>query len=122
MSDSLFHMQAEFMEAGAVPVSTDDNRVHGMAERLVNEEYQEWANELYYGSKNDIKECLDLIYVSIQYLNVLLGPDKALECFQALHANNMSKCTGGKLVKREDGKVLKPMNYQPLDLSPILEA
>ena len=39
---------------------------------------------------------------------VTIGPDKAKECWDALHQNNMSKCIGGKLVKREDGKVLKP--------------
>jgi len=32
----------------------------------------------------------------------------------------MSKCTDGKLIKREDGKVLKPEGYKKLDLSEVL--
>jgi len=69
---------------------------------------------------NAIKEALDLMYVTAQYLNVTIGPDKALECWNALQNNNMSKCVDGKLIKREDGKILKPEGYKKLDLTEIL--
>ena len=49
-----------------------------------------------------------------------IGPDKAKEAWDMLHANNMSKCTNGKLVKREDGKVMKPEGYEKLDLTSVL--
>ena len=121
---SLFHDQYEFLQAGDVPVGT--KQAEGLASDLVLEEFQEFSNEWMYFSEmvpsqtNIIKEALDLMYVTAQYLNVTIGPDKAKECWDALHTNNMSKCTNGKLVKREDGKVLKPEGYKKLDLTSVL--
>lgn len=113
--NSIFHDCAEFLRAGDVefPSPTTAN----LNERLVVEEFNEWRNELIYGSPNDVKEALDLIYVTAQYLNSTIGPDKAAECWKLLHENNMSKCVDGKLIKREDGKILKPEGYKPLDLA-----
>ena len=121
---SVFHDQYEFLKAGDVPVGTSD--AEDLAFKLVTEEYGELAEAPYFNEldnvccKNAIKEALDLMYVTAQYLNVTIGPDKAKECWDALHTNNMSKCTNGKLLKREDGKVLKPEGYKKLDLSEVL--
>lgn len=123
---SLFHDQHEFLQAGDVPVGTFD--AEKLASKLIEEEVKELMDEPYYfyqfhklrGVHAPIKEALDLMYVTAQYLNVTIGPDKAKECWDALHQNNMSKCTNGKLLKREDGKVLKPEGYKKLDLSTIL--
>ena len=129
---SLFHDQYEFLQAGDVPVGTW--AAEDLATQLVEEEFDEWFDEPSYFDNpdfleegeeeyfniNSIKEALDLMYVTAQYLNVTIGPDKAKEAWDALHANNMSKCTNGKLLKREDGKVLKPEGYEKLDLSKVL--
>jgi predicted HAD superfamily Cof-like phosphohydrolase len=123
---SIFHDQYEFLQAGDVPCGTQDAEL--LANNLVTEEAEELEMEPWYFAYetnepkniNAIKEALDLMYVTAQYLNVTIGPDKAKECWDALHANNMSKCTNGKLLKREDGKVLKPEGYKKLDLSPLL--
>lgn len=122
-SKSLFHDQYEFLKAG----DADGINLYNekLANSLVSEEYQELQNEPFYldpryDDINTIKEALDLIYVTCQYLNVTIGPDKALACWDALQQNNMSKCIDGKLVKREDGKILKPEGYQKLDLTEIL--
>ena len=119
---SLFHDQMKFLQAGDVEVGTAPSEQ--LAFNLVEEEYCEFTNtNSYLGEYNDseaIKEALDLMYVTAQYLNVTIGADKALECWNELHKNNMSKCIDGKLVKREDGKVLKPDGYKKLDLSTIL--
>lgn len=118
---SLFHDQYEFLQAGDVEQFTV--RAEELAYDLIEEEWEEmrleptWFTE---GGTNLLKEALDLMYVTAQYLNVTIGPDKAKECWDALHANNMSKCTNGKLLKREDGKVLKPDGYKKLDLSELL--
>ena len=124
---SMFHDQAAFLEAGEVEFpckerNAKERRAIELAEKLVVEEFREWADEPIYGSPEDIKEALDLMYVTAQYINTLIGPDKALECWNALQENNMSKCTNGKLVKREDGKILKPEGYKKLDLTEILNA
>lgn len=38
------------------------------------------------------------------------------EAFVRVHKSNMTKLANGKLVKREDGKILKPDSYEPPDL------
>jgi len=122
MKESLFHDQWEFLQAGDVECFTLASEE--LAFELIEEERAELLTEFPYfherGTINCIKEALDLMYVTAQYLNVTLGPDKAKECWDALHANNMSKCTDGKLIKREDGKVLKPDGFKKLDLSELL--
>lgn len=44
------------------------------------------------------------------------------EAFQAVHANNLTKVDPitGKVIRREDGKILKPSTYKSVDLQPIL--
>lgn len=119
---SLFHDQMKFLQAGDVEVGTAPSEQ--LAFNLVEEEYCEFINTgrylWEYSDSEAIKEALDLMYVTAQYLNVTIGADKALACWNALQANNMSKCVDGKLVKREDGKILKPEGYQKLDLTEIL--
>jgi len=124
-NNGMFYDQWEFLQAGDVEVGTAV--AEDLADRLIQEEYQELQNELLYhyvlhpGNTNTIKEALDLMYVTAQYLNVTIGPEAATKCWDALHANNMSKCIGGKLVKRADGKVMKPDGFKKLDLGPLLQ-
>ena len=120
---SIFHDQDKFLQAGDVEKFTLE--AEKLADKLIDEEYQELSSESYYRgyprNLNSIKEALDLMYVTAQYLNVTIGADKAKECWDALQANNMSKCVNGKLRKREDGKILKPADYVKLDLGEILD-
>ena len=120
-TSSVFHDQYEFLQAGDVEQFTV--QAEELAYDLIEEEWEEMRLEPVWfmeGGTNLVKEALDLMYVTAQYLNVTIGPDKAKECWDALHQNNMSKCTNGKLLKREDGKVLKPEGYKKLDLSELL--
>ncbi|MCW8887960.1 MAG: hypothetical protein OQK25_02730 [Gammaproteobacteria bacterium] len=88
-----------------------------MSEQLIQEEFEEWMDEDP-GTVNDVKEALDLMYVTAQYLNSVIGPNKATRCLEALHENNMSKVQNAVL--RDDGKVLKPKGYKKLDLTDIV--
>ena len=118
---SIFHDQHKFMAAAgnAFPGCSTDAMEH-LAINLMQEEFYEFKQELGSDGVNDIKEALDLIYVTAQYLNTRIGPDMVQRCWDALQENNMSKCIDGKLVKREDGKVLKPEGYKKLDLMDVL--
>ena len=92
---SVFHDQMEFLQAGDVEQFTTESEM--LAFRLIEEEHAEFVNTDEYIEFSDseaIKEALDLMYVTAQYLNVTIGADKAKEAWDALHANNMSKCFG----------------------------
>lgn len=45
------------------------------------------------------------------------------QAFQAVHENNMTKIDPitGTILRREDGKIIKPVSYQPLNLKEILD-
>ncbi len=63
---------------------------------------------------------VDLLYVvvgSAQAAGVDLAP-----FFELIHANNMSKVDGslGPVVRREDGKILKPEGWKPPDVLGLL--
>lgn len=120
---SIFQDQSEFLSAGGKQYPTKDLNELDLSSTLIEEEYNEWLDELDfagYGNSNDLKEVLDLIYVAAQYLNMRVGPDKAQILWDALHKNNMSKCIDGKLVKRADGKILKPEGYEKFDIDRYL--
>lgn len=108
---SVFHKQNELMEAAQLLKHTYE--AEELANRLVEEEYKEFTNTYYIMNSattyeeraHTVKEAIDLIYVTCQYLNATIGPDKAEKAFNIVHENNMLK-VGSK--KREDGKLLKP--------------
>jgi Phosphoribosyl-ATP pyrophosphohydrolase len=63
----------------------------------------------------------DLIYVVCQLCWALDIPIDQI--YQAVHNNNLTKIhSDGTIKRREDGKVLKPLSYKPVDLFPILLA
>ena len=43
------------------------------------------------------------------------------DAFNEVHRSNMAKLVNGKVIRREDGKVLKPEGWQPPQLAQFLE-
>lgn len=72
--------------------------------------------------QNNQVEVLDGL---VDQLYILLGSvheygmlDKFEQAWDLVHANNMTKLgEDGKVHKNENGKVIKPSNYKPVDLS-----
>jgi SAM-dependent MidA family methyltransferase len=106
---------------------------------LVREENR----ELVEAAGHFLKEAADFLYVVQGAINAGATDEQlegvrqesrlALELFDAIpldifakalelvHENNMSKRQpDGSVKRREDGKVLKPDNYKPVDLTPLL--
>jgi predicted HAD superfamily Cof-like phosphohydrolase len=111
---NIFELQAEFLKAGDIEHPAE-----------YNEEYEEWTAEEPYkidNNINDLKEMCDLIYVCAQYLNMAVGPEAATKLFLAVHGNNMGKCIDGKLVKRADGKILKPEGFDKESWRPVFKS
>lgn len=86
---------------------------------LVREEYYELS---YAFKRFNVVEtadaCADLIWV-IQGLCYSLGIPLQ-KVWDEVARSNRSKCVEGKLIKREDGKVLKPDTYSPPDIQSII--
>ena len=93
-----------------------------MQQALIAEEFKEFndavANEPY---ENELKELADLVYVCFQYAeNMEWDLEEALH---RVHRSNMSKLgLDGKPIRRADGKVLKGPNYQPPEMTDLINA
>lgn len=65
------------------------------------------------------KEAADLIYV-LNGMAVSFGIDMD-KVFAEVHRSNMTKKTkDGKILRREDGKVIKPDTYEPANIEGVL--
>lgn len=63
----------------------------------------------------------DMLYVLVgTALSHGINGDTLTELFGEVHRSNMSKLTGGQLIRSDTGKILKPDTYSPPDLWPIL--
>ena len=67
----------------------------------------------------------ELAAEGVDVLNVLLGlllsqglPVEKM--FDAIHAANLAKCVDGKVLRREDGKILKPAGWQAADKEGVI--
>jgi hypothetical protein len=114
-----FEMNAEFLTAGEVTFPDDSESATSLCAELIQEEFIEYEEECYFEKHdeltwNELKECIDLMYVLSQKLNFAVGPEKAQLLFDAVHKNNMSKFPGGKAIKNEQGKILKPEGFDKL--------
>ena len=111
-----FH-RAFDIAVGTVP-AVPDAATCALRVSLIQEEFAELCEAL---SQRDIeaiaKELADLLYV-VYGTAVSCGIDMA-PVFQEVHRSNMSKVGGHK---RADGKWIKPLDYSPARLQPILAA
>jgi len=89
--------------------------------KLLVEEVQEYAEAARAG---DLVEVLDAL-ADIGY--ILAGTiinhgmqDIYDDAFNEVHRSNMAKLVDGKVIRREDGKVLKPDGWQPPQLAQFL--
>jgi len=119
-----FELVGDFMEAmdqeiQIYPVFPEEH-IQKLRVDLIEEE----LDELQLGIDNqDIVEVADAL---TDLLYVIYGAGQAFgidldECFQEVHCSNMSKLgQDGRVIKREDGKVLKPNTYFPPDIASVL--
>ena len=85
---------------------------------LIREEFDELREAFTQGDITEVaKELADLLYV-VYGTAVSCGIDMA-PVFHEVHRSNMSKVGGHK---RADGKWLKPLDYRPAQLQPLLTA
>lgn len=87
--------------------------------RLIDEEFEElseaWHEKDIVGFADAI---CDLAYVVLR-VGYIAGLD-INSLFSEVHRSNMSKFPGGKVLRREDGKILKPDSWTPPNLEAII--
>ena len=69
--------------------------------------------------ENVTKELVDILYV-VYGMGLSMGVDLNI-CFNEVHRSNMSKLENGKVLYREDGKVMKGKNYTPPNLNRLIK-
>lgn len=89
--------------------------------KLLQEEVAEYA-EAARGS--DLVEVLDAL-ADIAYILAGTVINHGMQhvfddAFSEVHRSNMAKLVDGKVLRREDGKVMKPENWQPPNLSQFI--
>jgi predicted HAD superfamily Cof-like phosphohydrolase len=120
-SDVRIFMEACGQDVQNRPGFTDDN--YKQAVLYLNLIREEMA-ELEEGFENrDIVEtadaCGDLIWVIFGLCNTLGIPMNPV--WQEITSSNMSKTVEGKVVRRDDGKILKPDTYFPPNIHRALQ-
>lgn len=118
---------AAFHVACDVPIvdrpTIQSERVKQLRHRLVEEEFIELVDAM---NDEDIVEIADaiadLIYVAVGTALAYGIPLEAV--WNEVQRSNMAKAdpVTGKVVKREDGKVLKPEGWTPPEIASILNA
>lgn len=128
MPDSLFTLQRAFMVACQQTISPKPglNDETAMWEKLIWEEVNELdlaAKRFHQSYSADhlaevLHEATDLMYVVAGLLNNLGIGHLADEAFMRVHLANMQKVDAktGLVVRRSDGKILKPEGWQPVKL------
>ena len=98
-----------------------DEEMSELRIRLLEEEVAEYAEAV---RNNDLVEVLDALG-DIAYILAGTILNHGLQgviddAFSEIHRSNMDKLVGGKALKRDDGKVIKPDGWKPPNLSQFL--
>ena len=114
---------ADFMRAGHQEVH-DQLQPFTQQAALYGDLIREEFYELMYAMREmDVVEtadaCADLIWVIEGLCHTLGIPLQKV--WDEVNRSNMSKMIDGKLIKRDDGKILKPDTYSPPDIKSILK-
>lgn len=118
---NVFEDQKKFMQAGGQTVDKFNVAQYEMYLNLIEEEHTELKTALSENNKlGQLDAFLDMIVVIVGAMHSL-GCD-AEGGWNEVIRSNMSKVdlTTGKLIKRADGKILKPDTYSPPNLKPFL--
>jgi hypothetical protein len=100
---------------------TDTDRV--LRQDLLREEFKEyWCAEMDEDHVEIVDGLLDIIVIAWGTLLNYIGPEKAEAAAAEVVRSNLSKVDGslGPIIRRDDGKVLKPEGWTPPDIEGVL--
>jgi predicted HAD superfamily Cof-like phosphohydrolase len=86
---------------------------------LMEEENLEYIRAKSY---TEIADALgDMLYILVGTIIEHGMHDKIEEIFSEIHRSNMTKVVKGKVIRRQDGKILKPGTYEAPNIRPIIQ-
>ena len=116
----------EFNEAFEIPklnspgLGTDE--MIELRIKLLREEVEEYAEAARAGDMVEVLDALADIGYILAGTIINHGMQNIYDdAFNEVHRSNMAKLVDGKVIRREDGKVLKPEGWQPPQLAQFLE-
>ena len=90
--------------------------------KLLVEEVQEYAEAARAGDMVEILDALADIGYILAGTIINHGMQHIYDdSFNEVHRSNMAKLVDGKVIRREDGKVLKPQDWQPPNVAQFLQ-
>jgi len=90
--------------------------------KLLTEEVQEYAEAARAGDMVEILDALADIGYILAGTIINHGMQHIYDdSFNEVHRSNMAKLVDGKVLRREDGKVMKPEGWQPPQLAQFLQ-
>ena len=122
MPATVFEDQRRFMVASDQTVGEYNKEQFDLYARLIDEEVFELKDAMIADDRvEQLDALLDIMVVTIGALHSL-GVDAA-PAWNEVIRSNMSKVdpATGKVIKREDGKVLKPEGYSPPQLAQFVK-
>lgn len=90
--------------------------------KLMQEENNEYLWALNNNNDIEVADAIgDMLYILCGTIVEHGLEDKIEAIFNEIHSSNMSKLENGKVIRREDGKILKGKNYFKPNLKKILD-
>lgn len=118
MTKQLFDAVKEFMTAGGEPKNLHHQDDKMLRVKLLQEELDEFAEAR--TQLDSLDALVDMAYLMIGACHQLgISFETLTEALSRVHKNNMGKVVGGKVMKRADGKIIKPEGFVPVDLSDL---
>ena len=116
-----FRDQEKFMRACDQSVEGFDEKQYAMYVNLINEEHQELLEATLSDDRvEQLDALIDILVVTIGAIHSMGADGEG--AWKEVMATNFAKIDKetGKVRKREDGKVLKPIGWTPPELSPFV--
>jgi predicted HAD superfamily Cof-like phosphohydrolase len=117
-----FHDQDKFMTACEQTITGMNDEQFKMYCNLITEEYTELADAIAAGDQVETLDALvDILVVTIGAINSMGADGEG--AWREVMASNLSKIDRrtGKVLRREDGKILKPDGWTPPNLAKFLK-
>ena len=116
----------EFNEAFEIPYLTEpglsSDELIELRIKLLSEEVEEYAEAARTGDLVEVLDALADIGYILAGTIINHGMQEVYDdAFNEVHRSNMAKLVDGKVIRREDGKVMKPEGWQPPQLAKFLQ-